>query len=90
MLTVGSLAGGYWWGRSTALASIHETEGGLQVAFEAGAGAAQKWLSLMQWNNITDALSLCTGSALYVQLGRKACSVPLWVEPPQPSSPPLQ
>ncbi|MBW4025595.1 MAG: hypothetical protein HIU92_21195 [Proteobacteria bacterium] len=90
VLTVGSLAGGYWWGRSTALASIHETEAGLQVAFEAGAGAAQKWLDLMQWNRITDALSQCTGSALYVQLGRKACSVPLWIEPPQPSPPPLQ
>ena len=82
------LGGGYWWGRDTALAGIHETEAGLQVAFEAGAGAAQKWLDLMQWNNITDALSQCTGSALSVQLGRKACTVPLWIGPPQPPPPP--
>jgi hypothetical protein len=88
VLTVGCLGGGYWWGRDTAIASIHETETGLQVAFEAGAGAAQKWLDLMQWNNITDALSQCTGGAVSVQLGRKACTVPLWIGPPQPSLPP--
>jgi hypothetical protein len=90
-LTVGSLAGGYWWGRSTALSSIHEPEAGLQIAFEAGAGAVQKWLNLMQWNNITTALSQCMGTSVYSELGCKACAAPLWIEPPHPEgSPPQQ
>jgi hypothetical protein len=89
-LTVGSLVGGYWWGRDTTLSNINETEAGLQVAFETGAGGAQKWLNLMQWNTITDALAQCTGAAISIQGGRKACGVPLWIEPPQPSPPPTQ
>jgi hypothetical protein len=89
-VAAGCLGGGYWWGRSTALASIHETETGLQVAFEAGAGAAQKWLDLMQWNSITQALGQCTGAVVSMQSGRKACGVPLWIEPPHPGPPPQQ
>ena len=89
-LTVGSLVGGYWWGRDTALSSIHETEAGLQVAFENGASAAQTWLNLMQWNTITSALAQCTEAAVSIQGGRKACTVPLWIEPPQPQTPPGQ
>jgi hypothetical protein len=87
-LTLGSLGGGYWWGRDTTLSSIHETEAGLQVAFETSVGAAQTWLNLMQWNDIAGALAQCTGPAVSIQSGRKACNVPLWTEPPQPSSPP--
>lgn len=89
-LTVGSLVGGYWWGRDTALSSTHETEAGLQVAFEDGASAAQTWLNLMQWNDITKALAQCTEAAVSIQSGRKACNVPLWIEPPQPAPPPGQ
>jgi hypothetical protein len=89
-LTMGSLAGGYWWGRDTALSSIHETEAGLQVAFENGADAAQKWLDVMQWNDIADALAQCTEETVSIQGGRKACNVPLWIEPPQPPPPPGQ
>lgn len=88
VLTVGSLVGGYWWGRDTALSSIHETEAGLQVAFENGAPAAQTWLNLMQWNDIASALAQCTEAALSIQGGRKACNVPLWIEPPPPPPPP--
>lgn len=87
-LTVGCLVGGYWWGRDSALSSIHETEAGLQVAFETGAGAAQHWLDLMQWNNITNALDQCTGPAVSIQNGRRACQVPLWIQSPQPGPPP--
>ena len=84
------LGGGYWWGRDDTLSSVHETETGLQTAFEDGAGAAQKWLNLMQWNNISFALGQCTGAVVSMQSGRKACGVPLWIEPPHPGPPPRQ
>ncbi len=48
LIAASALGGGYWWGRDTTLSTVHETETGLQVAFESGAGAAQKWLTLMQ------------------------------------------
>ncbi|MCB8884034.1 hypothetical protein ACELLULO517_27615 [Acidisoma cellulosilytica] len=90
LVAASCLGGGYWWGRDNTLASVHETETGLQTAFEQGAGAAQKWLNLMQWNPITDALGQCTGALVSMQDGRKACNVPLWIEPPHPGPPPQQ
>ena len=89
-LTVGSLVGGYWWGHETTLGSIQETDTGLQIAFQNGAGDARKWLDLMQWNTLSNALGQCTGGSVSIQDGRKACNVPLWIEPPQPQSTPGQ
>ncbi|HXW71156.1 MAG TPA: hypothetical protein VEK34_06945 [Methylocella sp.] len=79
------LAVGYRWGRASAEASIHETESRLMAAFRYGVNGASYWVGLMSWNNIDYALELCrTRSDLSAtQRGRRACNVPLWIEPDQ-------
>ena len=77
------LSGGFLWGHSNARADIHETEAGLQAAFSTGPDDAQKWLALMNWNNIGVALKACDQRGVSsIQSGRQACGVPLWVEAP--------
>lgn len=82
-----AFAGGYWWGNSSAEAAIRETEAGLQAAFNDGPKAARDWLDLMTWNDPENALAQCSGNAISVQYGRRACMVPLWIEK-LPSPPP--
>ena len=82
-----AFAGGYWWGSSSAKAAIHETEAGLQAAFNDGPEAAHDWLDLMIWNDPETALAQCRGDAVSIQDGRRACGVPLWIEK-RPSPPP--
>ena len=81
-----ALGGGYGWGSLTALAGIHETEASLRVAFDNGPQAARTWLDLMLWNDPANALARCRGSAVSIQGGRRACQVPLWIDPPPPGS----
>ncbi len=78
-----SLAVGYRWGRANAEASIHETESRLQAAFRNGHPGASHWAGLMTWNDILIALQFCDTNADLVisQHGRRACKVPLWIEP---------
>jgi len=80
-----SLAVGYRWGRASAEASIHETEGRLMAAFRYGVDGASYWVGLMSWNNIDYALRLCRErpDLAAIQHGRRACKVPLWIEPDQ-------
>ena len=52
----------------------------VQAAFQDGQEAAKAWLTLMQGNDIRAALGRCTGQAVTVSGGRKACAVPLWLD----------
>ncbi|HVB89637.1 MAG TPA: hypothetical protein VND97_05500 [Beijerinckiaceae bacterium] len=74
---------GYRWGRASAETSIHETEGRLMAAFRYGVNGASYWVGLMSWNNIDYALELCRTrpDLAATQHGRRACNVPLWIEP---------
>jgi len=83
-----ALAGGYWWGDSNATAGIRETETGLRAAFSGGPEAARDWLDLMTWNDPEKALAQCSGTAVSIQYGRRACGVPLWIEKSVPAPPP--
>jgi hypothetical protein len=57
-------------------------------AFTNGAAGTRLWLSLMNWNNITDSLAFCSELGLtHLQNHRKVCDVPPWVEKPQPMPP---
>jgi len=80
--------GGFWWGQATAADSIQETEQRLALAFRNGPDAATVWVKLMEQNDIGKALAQCTGQRTYVDAtGRKACAVPLWIEPPKRTPP---
>lgn len=81
-------AGGYWWGDSDASVALHQTEAGLQAAFRNGPQAARDWLNLMTWNDPEQALAQCRGTAVSIQFGRRACTVPLWIEKPVTQPPP--
>jgi hypothetical protein len=78
-----SLAVGYLWGRARAEASIHETESRLIAAFRDGLPGASHWVGLMSWNDIMLALEQCheRPGLVSVQHDRRACYVPLWIEP---------
>ena len=81
--------GGYWWGHSSAVASIHETEAGLDAAFAAGPEAATGWMNLMRLNDLNKVLAACAGDRGYTDPnGRRACNAPLWLEPERPGAPP--
>lgn len=73
---------GLSWGRASAEDSFRTTQANLQAAFQHGPKDAARWLALMRWNDIGDALQHCqafTGQAS----GRHACMVPLWIAPPR-------
>lgn len=83
LLLVGT--GAYYAGRDGGRASVQTAaEGVLQVASQAGPDATAAWLTLMRSNDPAQALALCRGDAVKVIDGRRACSVPLWLEPPPP------
>ena len=86
------LAGGAWWGRSSAYADFRETEADLHAAFIDGPDRAHAWLQLMEWNDPHAALLTCDAAQgrIRIQDGRKWCQVPLWIEKPaipQPARP---
>jgi hypothetical protein len=76
--------GGYLWGGNVARDDIHETEAGLRAAFSNNAADAQKWMLMMDWNDLSTALSSCrNANQTVIDHGRHACFVPLWTEKPQ-------
>ncbi len=81
------IGGGFWWGQVSANAAVHETEAQLAQAFQAGPGAAATWANLMRWNDITGSLANCKNDAGRSEAGRRACAVPLWIEPPSQAVP---
>lgn len=77
-----AFCGGYSWGEIDAASSFRATEASLSAAFQHGPKDAARWLALMRWNNIGDALRHCQAFTDQTS-GRRACMVPLWVAPPQ-------
>lgn len=77
---------GFLWGQSLANAAVRQTEQQLALAFRSGPSAAAAWANLMRSNDAGLMLAACTGSAVKVIEERRACSVPLWLDPPIPSS----
>ena len=74
------------------LAVYREAREGLYEAFRAeGPDGGRRWLQLMQWNSILNAMSQCNGDSGLVFAGsadgRLACRVPLWIGPPVSQAP---
>lgn len=74
--------GGYWFGWSTGRQSVETMERQVSAAFQAGPEAAGVWLRLMTNNDARKALDHCSGSAVWSDNGRKACSIPFWIDGP--------
>ena len=76
--------GGYWWGRSSAAASIQATGNGFAAFLQEDPAAADRWLHLMRMNDIDRALAACDKHG-FVDKGRKACDLPVWIDGPAPA-----
>lgn len=90
-VVVGLLAavgGGVLWGTAMANANVRETEQRLAGAFQDGPDAAAAWANLMEQNDVLRALNVCKGSHPFRdQSGRKACLMPVFLEPPARPAP---
>jgi hypothetical protein len=76
VLSLIGAVGGYWFG----MKEVQVTERRLQAAFADGTGTAKLWAELMENNDLNAALARCTGNQVTVTDGRRACSVPLWLD----------
>jgi len=79
--------GGFLWGQASANAAVHQTDQQLALAFRDGPGAAATWATLMRSNDAGLALAGCLGSGVKIIDGRRACNVPLWLDPPNLAAP---
>ena len=78
---MGAVAG-YAWGRADAVGSFRATQAGFTAAFRYDPKDAARWLELMRWNDLDNALTHCQ-SFTDQSSGRQACMVPLWTSPPK-------
>ena len=75
------------WGQASANAAVHQTEQQLALAFRDGAGGAAAWANLMRSNDAGLMLATCTGAAVKTIGDRRACNLPVWLDPPVPTVP---
>jgi hypothetical protein len=80
-------AGGAWWGRASAAARIARTNAGIAAAIRDRPAEAKVWLQLMQANDVQQGLQACSGQWTDPKTGRRACSMPVWLDPPQNPAP---
>jgi hypothetical protein len=73
---------GIWAGYEIGRSRVEVTERAIAAAFQDGTRSAETWLLLMRNNDIQAALGKCRDRAVRVMAGRKACSVPLWLDGP--------
>lgn len=89
MLIVATGAGCYAWGRTAEAARSREVGGALAASLRDGSASGQRWLDLMHGNDILAALQRCDGNSIRKDAaGRRACAVPLWIDPPSAAGAP--
>ena len=81
---VAGVAGGYWFGRNARTATAAEIA---TTAFRDGPGVAADWLRIMRSNDIEAVLASCTGKAVLIVGGRRACGAGLWLDEVNPGAP---
>jgi hypothetical protein len=84
-LTAGGAAG-YWMGWTGGQDSIRQVTQDVSAAFAHGPEAAKAATVLLTNNSVDQMLGKCTGDAVFVHNGRKACNGAFWIEPP-PAAP---
>ena len=83
LLVLGAAGGGYAWGRAEEAARTRDAAGALAAALRDGSASARAWLGLMENNDVQAALRRCEGRTVWTDAtGRRACVVPLWLDPP--------
>ncbi|MCK8786531.1 hypothetical protein M0638_19320 [Roseomonas sp. NAR14] len=88
LLVLGAAGGGYAWGRAAEAARARDAAGALAAALQDGSASARAWLGLIENNDVGAALRRCEGRAVWTDVaGRRACAVPLWLDPPSASVP---
>lgn len=89
VLIVATGVGCYAWGRAAEATRSREIAGALATALRDGSASGQRWLDLIQGNDILAALQQCDGNnARKDAAGRRACAVPLWIDLPNASGAP--
>lgn len=58
------------------------------LAFRDGPAGAAVWANLMRANDPNALKAACMGAAVWTVEGRKACHMPVWLDPPNPAVPP--
>lgn len=79
---VAALGVGFAWGQASANTAVHQTEQQLALAFKDGPANAATWATLMRSNDAGQMLATCSGLAVKTIEGRKACNMPVWLDPP--------
>ncbi|WP_145145476.1 hypothetical protein [Roseomonas gilardii] len=89
VLLLGTLGGGYLWGRSTEVAEVRQAAGVIRAALSEGSASARAWSDAIRRNDLVGLLGRCEGHAVWADAtGRRACAVPLWLdEAPPPAAP---
>ena len=74
-------------GQASANAAIHQTEQQLALASKNGTNAAAIWANLIWSNDANLMLATYTGLVVKTLEDRKACNVPLCLDPPSLAAP---
>ena len=78
--TLGSAS--YLFGRQQGAAAAYTTDENLRTVLRVNPTKAPTWLNLMNSNDPDQTFAACHGAAVHVYNGRRACEVPVWLDPP--------
>ena len=82
--------GGWWLGWQEGVDRFRFADTGLAEITSSNPALAAQWVNLMRWNNFDNLMDSCRGDRVAVDnpTGRRACALPLWIEPPKSGSAP--
>lgn len=81
LLIVGG--GAFLVGRQQGAKNAYETDSSLRAVLKVNPTKAPLWLNLMASNDPEQALAGCQGATVHTYDGRRACEVPIWLDPPK-------
>ena len=85
-----SVSVGILWGRADEAKRSALALQSISGRVRDGSASATAWVELMRDNDVVEALRRCEGRAVWTDpSGRRACAVPLWMEPTPPTTPAL-
>ena len=82
--------GGWWLGWQEGVDRFRFADAGLAEITNSNPALAAQWVNLMRWNNFDNLMDSCREDRVSLDkpTGRRACALPLWIEPPKPGSAP--